>query len=137
MGGADYLGQPVINHTGINVADLARSRAFYSAVLAPLGVALKLDLGDAAGFGRDQPGKGDDPGGAFWIAQGAPHEPRIHIAFTAASRDAVIAFHAAGLAAGGGDNGAPGLRPQYHKDYFAAFIIDPDGYNIEAVFHGG
>jgi catechol 2,3-dioxygenase-like lactoylglutathione lyase family enzyme len=137
MDRAHYLGQPMINHTGINVADLARSKAFYGAALAPLGVGLTLDLGGAAGFGRLQPRAGDDPGGAFWIAQGNPHEPRTHIAFTAASRDEVIAFHAAALAAGGGDNGAPGLRPHYHKDYFAAFILDPDGYNIEAVFHGG
>jgi catechol 2,3-dioxygenase-like lactoylglutathione lyase family enzyme len=80
---------------------------------------------------------GDDPGGAFWISGGEPHEPRIHIAFTAPNRDAVIAFHAVGLAAGGRDNGAPRLRPRYHARYFAAFVLDPDGYNIEAVCHEG
>lgn len=126
----------MINHTGINVTDLARSKAFYSTALASLGVALKLDLGGAAGFGRVTARAGDDPGGAFWISQGTLHEPRIHIAFTAMNRDEVVAFHQAALAGGGRDNGAPGLRPHYHADYFAAFVLDPDGYNIEAVFHG-
>lgn len=126
----------MINHTGINVTDLARSKAFYSAALAPLGMGLRLDLGNAIGFGRIQLHKGDDPGGAFWISQGTLHEPRVHIAFTAMNREAVIAFYQAALGDGGRDNGAPGLRPRYHEDYFAAFVLDPDGYNIEAVFHG-
>lgn len=126
----------MIDHTGINVADMARAKAFYSAVLAPLGIGVKLDFGEAVGFGRLQPRQGEDPGGGFWISQGAPHEPRVHVAFTAANSDTVIAFHQAALANGGRDNGAPGLRPHYHQGYFAAFVLDPDGYNIEAVFHG-
>ena len=126
----------MINHTGINVTDLARSKVFYNAALAPLGMGLKLDLGDAIGFGRVRAHKGDDPGGAFWLSNGTPHEPRTHIAFTAMSREEVILFHMTALGNGGRDNGAPGLRPHYHKDYFAAFVCDPDGYNIEAVFHG-
>ena len=126
----------MINHTGINVTDLARSKAFYSAVLATLDVGVTLDVGAAIGFGRAQPDPGDDPGGAFWISRGVPHEPRVHIAFTAASRDQVLAFHTVALDNGARDNGEPGLRSQYHPDYFAAFVLDPDGYNIEAVFHG-
>jgi catechol 2,3-dioxygenase-like lactoylglutathione lyase family enzyme len=126
----------MINHTGINVTDLARSRVFYGAILIPLGAALKLDLGTAMGFGPAEAQRGDDPGGTFWISQGTPHEPPIHVAFTAMDRDAVIAFYAAALENGGRDNGAPNLRSQYHQQYFAAFVLDPDGYNIEAVFHG-
>lgn len=126
----------MINHTGINVTDVARSRVFYDAALATLGMGAKLDLGDAIGFGRTPAQKGDDPGGAFWISRGTPHEPRVHVAFTAMSREEVISFHAAALGNGGRDNGAPGLRPHYHQHYFAAFVLDPDGYNIEAVFHG-
>ncbi len=122
----------MIDHTGINVSDFAASKAFYEKVLATLGYTLRLDLGDAAGFGD---GAGTDPGGDFWIATGTPFEPRSHIAFHAASITAVQAFHAAALAAGGRDNGAPGLRPQYHAGYYAAFVLDPDAYNIEAVFH--
>jgi catechol 2,3-dioxygenase-like lactoylglutathione lyase family enzyme len=83
------------------------------------------------------PGRSADPGGDFWIAQGEPHAPRTHVAFAAVDRAAVEAFHAAALAAGGTDNGPPGLRPQYHTRYYAAFVLDPDGYNVEAVFHEG
>lgn len=123
----------MIDHTGINVSDLGNSKAFYRKVLATLGYSLRLDLGNAAGFGD---GAGDDPGGDFWIAAGAPFVPRSHIAFHAPDIASVHAFHAAALAAGGTDNGAPGPRPHYHPGYYAAFVHDPDGYNIEAVFHG-
>ena len=75
-------------------------------------------------------------GGDFWLSSGTPYTPRSHIAFHAASQEQVWAFYQAALQAGGRDNGAPGLRPHYHAAYFAAFIHDPDGYNIEAVFHG-
>ncbi len=122
----------MIDHTGINVSDFAASKAFYEKVLATLGYTLRLDLGDAAGFGD---GAGTDPGGDFWISAGTPFTPRSHIAFHADSIAAVQAFHAAALAAGGRDNGAPGPRPQYHAGYYAAFVLDPDAYNIEAVFH--
>lgn len=123
----------MIDHTGINVSDFPASKAFYKKVLATLGYSLRLDLGDAAGFGD---GAGDDPGGDFWIAAGTPFTPRSHIAFSAPDFAAVQAFHAAALAAGGTDNGAPGFRPHYHAGYYAAFVRDPDGYNIEAVCHG-
>lgn len=127
----------MLDHTGINVSDLARSKAFYRAALAPLRYEIRKEHGAAAaGFGvPDGPGKSPDPAGDFWIAQGDPQTPRIHIAFTAASRAEVDAFYRAALAAGGKDNGPPGLRPQYHAGYYAAFVLDPDGYNIEAVCH--
>ena len=126
----------MIDHTGFIVSDLARSKAFYLQALAPLGYAIGLELEQALGFAVRDPQSGDDPGGDFWIATGTPYQPRSHIAFRASSREQVIAFYEAGLAAGGRDLGAPGLRPHYHAGYFAAFILDPDGYNIEAVYHG-
>lgn len=97
---------------------------------------VRLDLETAVGFGAKDLTPGDDPAGAFWIAEAEPFSPRSHIAFRATSEAQVVAFHEAALAAGARDNGAPGLRPQYHPHYYAAFVIDPDGYNIEAVFHG-
>lgn len=123
----------MIDHTGINVSDLAASKAFYRQALAPLGYDIRLELKVATGFGSAGT---RDPGGDFWISQGTPFTPRSHIAFRADSPAAVQAFHVAALAAGGVDNGPPGLRPRYHAQYYAAFILDPDGYNIEAVFHG-
>lgn len=123
----------MIDHTGIFVSDLAASRAFYTAALAPLGYRPGFVNAEAAGF-RDP--RGRDPGGDFWLTQGTPFTPRSHVAFQADSEAQVQAFYAAALQAGGRDHGAPGLRPQYHARYYAAFVHDPDGYNIEAVFHG-
>jgi catechol 2,3-dioxygenase-like lactoylglutathione lyase family enzyme len=126
----------MIDHTGIHVTNIAVSRRFYVAVLSTLGYGVRLDLENAVGFGAKQPEPGDDPAGAFWIAEADPFIPRSHIAFRATSEAQVVAFYEAALAAGARDNGAPGLRPQYHPHYYAAFVFDPDGYNIEAVFHG-
>ncbi|KQO12353.1 glyoxalase [Acidovorax sp. Leaf76] len=126
----------MIDHTGITVSELGRSRQFYESVLSTLGYGVRLALEDAVGFGARELQPGDDPGGDFWISAGPPFTPRSHIAFRAHSEAQVVAFHQAALFAGGSDNGAPGLRPQYHARYFAAFVLDPDGYNIEAVFHG-
>lgn len=123
----------MIDHTGINVSSFAASKLFYEKVLATLGYTLRLDLKNAAGFGD---GAGTDPGGDFWISAGTPFTPRSHIAFHARSEAEVNAFFEAALAAGGRSNGEPGLRPHYHAGYYAAFVHDPDGYNIEAVFHG-
>jgi len=119
--------------------DLERSKAFYLAALAPLRYRIaKEHAGQACGFGVAEGfGKSSDPHGDFWIIKAPPQTPRFHIAFTAPSRAEVDAFHKAALAAGGRDNGAPGPRPQYHDGYYAAFVLDPDGYNIELVFHGG
>jgi catechol 2,3-dioxygenase-like lactoylglutathione lyase family enzyme len=127
----------MIDHTGIGVADVGRSAAFYDAVLSALGLrrAMQLPSGDGSdgvGYGVDYP--------IFWIDRFHPHGTRQHTAFAARSRAEVDAFHAAALQAGGKDNGAPGLRDTvtgYPSGYYAAFVFDPDGNNIEAVFRGG
>ncbi len=121
----------MLDHIGFAVADFPRSRAFYAAALAPLGMTIHSEGDGWAMFG----GAGAPQ---LWIggrgvAGAAPGH--IHFAFAAPDQAAVAAFHAAALAAGGGDNGGPGLRPQYHAHYYAAFVIDPDGHNIEAVCH--
>jgi catechol 2,3-dioxygenase-like lactoylglutathione lyase family enzyme len=116
---------PVLDHVGLTVSDYARAKDFYTAALKPLGITLMNEFGsDAAGFGRDKP--------YFWIAPGDASGP-IHVAFGAATRADVDAFYAAAMAAGGKDNGAPGVRAQYHPDYYGAFVLDPDGHNVEAV----
>lgn len=125
----------MLDHTGITVSDLTGSRAFYTAALAPLGYRIVRELADACGFGvPDGFGRGADPHGDFWIGAGTPMTPRPHVAFTAQTPAIVDAFYAAAIAAGGLDNGPPGLRT-YHDGYYAAFVLDPDGYNIEAVCH--
>lgn len=123
----------MLDHVSLGVADLARSRAFYDAVLAPLGYRRLFDLDDASGYGAAR-----EKGQAlpFWIGQEPAVAPASgHLCFAAPSRAAVDQFHRAALAAGGRDNGKPGLRPQYHASYYAAFIVDPDGHRIEAVRH--
>jgi catechol 2,3-dioxygenase-like lactoylglutathione lyase family enzyme len=120
----------MIDHTGVVVSDLQKSRKFYEAALAPLNYAFLFEVpgGHAVGFG--EPPKPD-----FWLARGTPNEPRVHIAFRAKDRATVDAFYRAALAAGGKDNGGPGLRPHYHANYYGAFVLDPDGHNIEACCH--
>jgi catechol 2,3-dioxygenase-like lactoylglutathione lyase family enzyme len=124
----------MIDHIGLPVADYARSKAFYAKALAPLGYALVMELqqdqndSPAAGFGKD--GKPD-----FWIGGEGRLDRAIHVAIAADDRAAVDSFHREALAAGGKDNGAPGLRPHYHPNYYGAFVLDPDGHNIEAVCH--
>ena len=127
----------MIDHTGINVKDLALSKKFYESVLATIGYEARLEINNAVGFGSMEPSHGDDPGGDFWIAGGDPSFPRSHIAFRAESVSQVVAFYEVALASGARDNGAPGLRPNFHASYYAAFVFDPDDYNIEAVFHCG
>jgi catechol 2,3-dioxygenase-like lactoylglutathione lyase family enzyme len=121
---------------GFPVSDYARSKSFYAQALAPLGYGLVMEIdgaqtesrAPAAGFG--QSGKPD-----FWIGgEGGLNRP-LHVAIQADDRASVDAFHQAALAAGGRNNGAPGLRPHYHANYYAAFVLDPDGHNIEAVCH--
>lgn len=124
---------PILDHVSIGVSDLARSMAFYDAVLASLGIERVWTAGDAAGYGFSG---GDD---ALAIKQ-EPVEnirpsARSHIALNAPNRDAARAFHAAALAHGGADDGPPGLCPEYGPGYFAAFVRDPDGYRLEAVLH--
>ena len=128
----------MIDHLSIRVGDLERSRTFYDRVLATLGYGRAMDV-DEADYEASGYGTGDAP--AFAIGTGnepmpAPQmEIGLHVAFAAADHAAVDRFYNEALAAGGADNGAPGLRPEYHPNYYAAFIIDPDGYHIEAVCH--
>lgn len=126
----------MLDHVGFAVADAERSRVFYEAALAPLGIGLIMSVspeqtesgGTAFGFGSD--GKP-----YFWFGDNERVGEGTHIAFAANSRAEVDAFYKAALAAGGRDNGAPGLRPLYHPNYYGAFVLDPDGLNIEAVSH--
>jgi catechol 2,3-dioxygenase-like lactoylglutathione lyase family enzyme len=124
----------MIDHVGFSVSNYPRAKRFYEETLAPLGYTLVMEVqqsendAPAAGFGIDK--KPD-----FWIGgEGGLNKP-VHIAITAKTRAAVDAFYKAAMAAGGRDNGAPGLRPHYHANYYAAFVLDPDGHNIEAVCH--
>jgi predicted lactoylglutathione lyase len=128
---------PILDHIGITVADIGKSKAFYKAALAPLGIVPIMEFEQFAGYGKD--GKPD-----FWIGQGATDfmteeqarvNTPIHVAFTAASRAEVDAFYAAAVKAGGRDHGKPGLRPEYHPNYYGAFVRDLDGHNVEAVCH--
>jgi catechol 2,3-dioxygenase-like lactoylglutathione lyase family enzyme len=124
----------MIDHTGINVSDYARSRDFYSAALAPLGFTFGMEpMPGIGGFLETVPG-GSKP--TFWITdQRTPVTTNVHLAFAAPDRPTVDAFHAAALAAGGTDNGAPGVREIYHPHYYGAYVLDPDGNNVEAVCH--
>jgi catechol 2,3-dioxygenase-like lactoylglutathione lyase family enzyme len=124
----------ILDHVGFAVSDLERSKAFYEKALAPLGITPLFEVtaeqtgsGAACGFGRERP--------QFWIGTGETLKGGLHVAFTTSDRSTVDAFYEAALAAGGRDNGAPGLRPEYHEDYYGAFVLDPDGHNIEAVCH--
>jgi len=126
----------MIDHVGFAVSDLARSSAFYVAALAPLGISEQMRVlpeqtesgGTAIGYG-----KGDNP--FFWIGDNERVGQGTHIAFTADTRAEVDGFYAAAIAAGGTDHGGPGIRAHYHPNYYAAFVLDPDGLNIEAVCH--
>jgi catechol 2,3-dioxygenase-like lactoylglutathione lyase family enzyme len=117
----------LFDHVKLPVRDLARSRAFYERALQPLGVRV-VQTSQGPGFAL-----GDQD---FWIMEQEVAAGSVHIAFAAADRETVDAFHAAALEAGGVDNGRPGLRPHYHSGYYAAYVLDPDGNNVEAVSHG-
>ena len=127
----------MIDHIGIGCSDYARSLLFYQTALAPLGITVLVELtpeitgGDysGVGMGRDRP--------FFWFgSEGGPRGAGMHLAFAARSRAEVDAFHAAAITAGGRDHGKPGLRPHYDPDYYGAFVLDPDGINVEAVYRG-
>ena len=120
----------MLDHVGFGVTDYQRSKEFYLRALAPLGITLVLEpIAQAAGFGA-----GQKP--FFWIETRGPASPgAVHVAFAADDRETVDAFHAAALAAGGRDNGAPGVREIYHPHYYGAYVLDPDGNNVEAVCH--
>ena len=118
----------LFDHVRLPVRDIARSRAFYERALQPFGIrVVQNPLG---------PGFAIDDRGDFWIMEQEMAAGSVHIAFSAPDRETVDAFHAAAVEAGGVDNGRPGLRPHYHSGYYAAFVLDPDGNNVEAVFHG-
>jgi catechol 2,3-dioxygenase-like lactoylglutathione lyase family enzyme len=121
----------VFDHVGLNVKDYPASRAFYEAALAPLGYEVVTDFADwkAVGFREGET--------ELWVAEREPCGTGTHVAFVCADRATVDAFHAAAVGAGGLDNGAPGIREQYHPTYYAAFVLDPDGNNIEAVCQHG
>jgi catechol 2,3-dioxygenase-like lactoylglutathione lyase family enzyme len=125
----------MFDHIGFPVADVARSRAFYVAALAPLGFGVVMDITKEQTGGYEGTGFGPPNRPQLWIGNGAGRGGSMHIALAANSRAAVDAFYRAALAAGGRDNGAPGLRPHYHANYYGAFVFDPDGHNIEAVCH--
>jgi catechol 2,3-dioxygenase-like lactoylglutathione lyase family enzyme len=119
----------MVDHVGYGVSDYQRSKAFFEQALAPLGIALLMEVKQAAaGFGKD--GKP-----FFWLEMHRPAVQQVHVAFDADDRATVDAFHRAALEAGGTDNGAPGVREIYHPDYYGAYVLDPDGNNIEAVCH--
>jgi catechol 2,3-dioxygenase-like lactoylglutathione lyase family enzyme len=124
----------MIDHLGIPVSDIARSRAFYEAALGALGMSVQMEVGpDKTGDGSTALGFGIPGEKIFWIGDGDKVGSGVHVAFQAERREHVDQVHAAGLNAGGRDNGAPGPRPNYGPDYYAAFVYDPDGANIEAV----
>jgi catechol 2,3-dioxygenase-like lactoylglutathione lyase family enzyme len=118
----------MIDHIIIGATDVASAKKFYKAALEPLGYTLGFEGEWGAGF------KNPDGAPDFWIRPEEKVSP-VHVAFHTESRDLVSAFYAAAIAAGGKDNGAPGLRPNYHENYYGAFVLDTDGHNIEAVCH--
>jgi len=124
----------MIDHITIGITDFARSTRFYDAAFAPLGVRRLFTVPKDPSNSLNVTGYGDDRPW-FWIAEERPTTGLMHIALAANAPEQVDAFHTAALDAGGTDNGAPGLRPQYHASYYAAFVLDPDGHNIEVVCH--
>lgn len=123
----------MLDHISLLVTDVKRSMEFYRAALAPLGVILLAESSSLESNDYEEAGFGSDGRAYFWIGKGKPGKAHTHVAFAADSRAKVQAFYEAAIQAGGRDNGLPGLRPHYHKDYFGAFVLDPDGHNIEAV----
>lgn len=125
----------MIDHTGVVISDPKKSRDFYSRALSPLGYQVMMEIPMEFTGGKVVLGYGAPPKADFWTAEGTPNSPKIHVAFRAANRKEVDEFYKEAIAAGGKDNGPPGLRPHYHKEYYGAFVLDPDGHNIEAVCH--
>lgn len=125
----------MIDHIGIGAVDFAASARFYAAALAPLGIGKMMEVTPEQSGGYHGIGYGKQGKPFFWLSNGEPRGAGIHLAFTANSRAEVDAFYAAAMAAGGHDNGAPGIRAHYHPDYYGAFVLDPDGINVEAVCH--
>ena len=125
----------VIDHIGLCVANYPRALRFYELSLAPLDIKVVMQLTKEETGGYEGAGFGRDRKPSFWISPGGRTAPRLHIAFTGDDHASVDAFFEAALAAGGADNGPPGVRAHYHPSYYAAFVLDPEGHNIEAVCH--
>lgn len=126
----------MLDHVGLAVSDIRKSRAFYDAALEPLDYGLIFEVGpEVTESGGTWLGYGPEDKPILWVGDGLEPGEGSHVAFEVESRALVDAFHAAALAAGGTDNGAPGLRPHYAENYYAAFVLDPDGINLEAVCH--
>jgi catechol 2,3-dioxygenase-like lactoylglutathione lyase family enzyme len=125
----------MLDHIGLTVADIGRSKDFFTQALAPLSITLVVELTAEQSGGHAHAGFGANGKPFFWIGDGVQQGSAVHVAFTAQSRSDVDDFHAAGLRAGGKDNGAPGIRSYYHPNYYGAFVLDPDGNNVEAVCH--
>ncbi len=124
----------MIDHLGLTASDFNRTRAFYDAALKPLGMSVIMQVSAEQTGGSPYVGYGSDRP-VFWVGANGPVSGPMHVAFSARTRADVDAFHAAAMGAGGRDNGAPGLRPHYHPNYYGAFVFDPDGVNVEAVCH--
>ena len=118
----------MLDHVTIGVRDIEQSKQFYDRALRPLGITRLYEEGEGAGYGLS-------PKAFFWIGSRDTPQTGAHIAFAAPDRATVDRFHDEAIAAGGRDNGPPGIRPNYHPDYYGAFVLDPDGHNIEAVCH--
>ena len=124
-----------IDHTSLSVSNFAAAKAFYAAALEPLGITVLMEFPKAVTGNVDVAGLGSNGKPFFWLADAGRTTPRVHLAFAAGSRAEVDAFYKAAIAAGGKDNGPPGVRPHYHANYYGAFVIDAEGHNVEAVCH--
>lgn len=125
----------MLDHIGLTVSNVARAQAFYDQALAPLGIAVMMSVPAELAGGQPYLGYGSEGRPYFWVGGGERATGALHVAFSAPDRATVDAFYKAALAAGGADNGAPGIRAHYHPNYYGAFVLDPDGHNIEAVCH--
>lgn len=125
----------MFDHVGFAVSNFKKSKSFYMQALAPLGFGLVMEVSSDEPGGKAHAGFGADGRPRFWISEGKGERGAMHVAFKARTRKAVEDFYEAALKAGGKDNGTPGLRPHYHDNYYGAFVLDPDGHNIEAVCH--
>ena len=124
-----------LDHIGLSVSDFAAAKAFYTAALSPLGISVQMEVSKEVTGGVDAAGFGAAGKPFFWVAGAGKATPPLHVAFAASNRAEVDAFYKAAIAAGGKDNGAPGIRAHYHPNYYGAFVLDADGNNVEAVCH--
>ena len=125
----------ILDHIGISISDHAKAVTFYATVLAPLGISLIMEVPPELTGGKHYSGFGRDGKPDFWVSDDKKAQTGLHIAFAARNRAEVDAFYQAAIAAGAKDNGKPGIRTDYHPNYYGAFVFDPDGNNIEAVCH--